>query len=71
MVLFILGRSAQPAMQKKVHFYTIYVRSSPSTSDGCCVLQSPMTKLFRKVFPYLLQLGCDVEKVHTYIHNIA
>jgi DNA-dependent protein kinase catalytic subunit len=41
MVLFILGRSAQPAMQKK----------------------SPMTKLFRKVFPYLLQMGCDVEKV--------
>ena len=25
MVLFILGRSAQPAMQKKVHFYSIYV----------------------------------------------
>jgi DNA-dependent protein kinase catalytic subunit len=41
LVLFILGRSAQPALQKK----------------------SPMTKLFRKVFPYLLRLACDVEKV--------
>ncbi|XP_064405997.1 DNA-dependent protein kinase catalytic subunit-like isoform X2 [Halichondria panicea] len=25
--------------------------------------KSPMTKLFRKVFPFLLQLACDVEKV--------
>ena len=26
-------------------------------------LQSVMTKLFQKVFPYLLRLACDIEKV--------
>eukprot|EP00731_Ephydatia_muelleri_P028747 Em0020g391a len=41
MVLFMIGRSAQPLQAQK----------------------NPMTKLYKKVFPYLLQLACDVERV--------
>lgn len=35
----------------------------PSSYSPSPDLQSPMTKLFRKVFPYILQLACDAEKV--------
>ena len=71
LVLFILGRSAQPAMQKKVKVQYRYRHRLTWPHEWLIDLilsclswrQSPMTKLFRKVFPYLLQLGCDVEKV--------
>lgn len=78
-VLYVVGRGAQPGATKKVHeirtqqiifvclpvclftcllVYLLFVCFYVLTYD-----QYPMTKVYQKLFPVILQLACDVERV--------
>ena len=72
MVLFMIGKSAQPLHARMVginkrcmlcSFLVLFVSLLWCGLFTLFLLQNPMTKLYKKVLPYLLQLACDVERV--------
>ena len=48
--------------------HVLTLNTDRSTEIFFDFIQSPMTKLYKKMFPVVLQLACDVERVNSQCH---